>query len=90
MPDLLLFPCNGNAIEALDCLTDEMTPIAFVDDDPLKIGTTVCGLPVRSREALTACPTAKVLAVPGSPTSFSRRMAAAAPGSRRTSSGFPG
>jgi sugar O-acyltransferase (sialic acid O-acetyltransferase NeuD family) len=73
MPDLLLFPCNGNAIEALDCLADELRPIAFVDDDSAKIGTTVYGLPVRGRDAFAAFPAAKVLAVPGSPTSFARR-----------------
>lgn len=73
MQDLLLFPCNGNAIEALDCLGDELRPIAFVDDDPAKIGTTVYGLPVLGRDGLEAFPAAKVLAVPGSPTSFSRR-----------------
>jgi sugar O-acyltransferase (sialic acid O-acetyltransferase NeuD family) len=73
MPDLLLFPCNGNAIEALDCLGAEMRPIAFVDDDSAKIGTTLYGLPVRGRDALTAFPAAKVLAIPGSPTSFARR-----------------
>lgn len=75
MQDLLLFPCNGNAIEALDCLGDVFRPIGFVDDSPAKTGTTVLGLPVWNRMALSRFPNAKVLAVPGSPTSFSRRSA---------------
>jgi sugar O-acyltransferase (sialic acid O-acetyltransferase NeuD family) len=75
MPPLLLFPCNGNAIEALDCLGGRFEPIAFVDDDAAKVGTIVCGLPVRGRDALTCYPDARVLAVPGNPTSFARRGA---------------
>jgi sugar O-acyltransferase (sialic acid O-acetyltransferase NeuD family) len=73
MRDLLLFPCNGNAVEALDCLGDGFRAIGFVDDDAQKVGTEVFGLPVWDRTALTAHPTAAVLAVPGSPGSFSRR-----------------
>jgi sugar O-acyltransferase (sialic acid O-acetyltransferase NeuD family) len=73
MQDLLLFPCNGNAMEALDCLGDEFRGIGFVDDSPGKIGTTVFGLPVWNRSALSEFPDAKVLAVPGSPDSFPRR-----------------
>jgi sugar O-acyltransferase (sialic acid O-acetyltransferase NeuD family) len=71
--DLLLFPCNGNAVEALDCLGEDLRPIGFVDDDPAKISTTVYGLPVHGRGALRSFPGAQVLAVPGSPTSFARR-----------------
>jgi sugar O-acyltransferase (sialic acid O-acetyltransferase NeuD family) len=78
MQDVLLFPCNGNAVEALDCLRDDLRPIAFVDDDPAKISTTVYGLPVHGRQALASCLTAQVLAVPGSPTSFARRASAIA------------
>ena len=73
MPDLLLFPCNGNALEALDCLDGHLRPIAFVDDDPAKVGTRAAGLPVRDRSAFVDHPAARVLAVPGSPTSFPRR-----------------
>jgi sugar O-acyltransferase (sialic acid O-acetyltransferase NeuD family) len=71
--DLLLFPCNGNAREALDCLGRDFRPIAFVDDDPAKIGANVHGVPVLTRAALDEFPSAMVLAVPGSPSSFSRR-----------------
>jgi sugar O-acyltransferase (sialic acid O-acetyltransferase NeuD family) len=73
MRDLLLFPCNGNALEALDCLDRRVRPIAFVDDDPGKVGTRAAGLPVRDRAAFVDHPAALVLAVPGSPTSFPRR-----------------
>jgi sugar O-acyltransferase (sialic acid O-acetyltransferase NeuD family) len=73
MQELLLFPCNGNSLEALDCLGEAFRAIGFVDDDPKKIGTTVFGLPVWSRGALRRFPDAKVLAVPGSPASFPRR-----------------
>jgi len=73
MQDLLLFPCNGNAREALDCLGADFRAIGFVDDDPAKLGTIVLGLPVSDRRALSQFPNAKVLAVPGSPTSFPRR-----------------
>lgn len=73
MEDLLLFPCNGNALEAFDCLGGEFRAIGFIDDDPEKIGTTIIGLPVWSRRALSDFPDAKVLAVPGSPISFRHR-----------------
>lgn len=70
---LLLFPCNGNAVEALDCLGGAFTPIGFVDDTPAKQGTLRHGVPVFGREAFARWPLARVLAVPGSPTSFRER-----------------
>src|ERR1700730_18069755 len=73
MEDLLLFPCNGNAMEALDCLGTSFRPVAFIDDDPQKIGTTLFGLPICGRDALSHFRRAKLLAVPGSPSSFHRR-----------------
>lgn len=73
--DLLIFPCNGNALEALDCLGDAYRCIGFVDDTPAKQGTQVAGHPVLGREALLEHPKAMVLAVPGSPNSFRGRMA---------------
>ena len=75
MDDLLLFPCNGNAAEAVDCLGVAYRAIGFIDDDPAKIGTHVLGMPVWDRAALARFPTAKVLAVPGSPSSFASRAA---------------
>ena len=70
---LLIFPCNGNAIEALDCLGPSHRLIAFVDDTPDKQGTTRFGYAVRDRSALRQWPDARVLAVPGSPASFRSR-----------------
>jgi acetyltransferase-like isoleucine patch superfamily enzyme len=70
---ILIFPCNGNGVEALGCLNDHQRVAGFVDDTSAKQGTKVHGIPVFGREALARLPTAKVLAVPGSPTSFSNR-----------------
>jgi sugar O-acyltransferase (sialic acid O-acetyltransferase NeuD family) len=72
---LLLFPCNGNAIEALDCLGDAYRCAGFVDDAADKQGATRFGHPVRTRAALVEDPDAAVLAVPGSPASFRSRRA---------------
>lgn len=71
--DLLIFPCNGNAIEALDCLGDSLRCIGFIDDRPGRLPPTVHGLPVLGREALRDHPRALVLAVPGGPESFAGR-----------------
>jgi sugar O-acyltransferase (sialic acid O-acetyltransferase NeuD family) len=73
MRELLLFPCNGNAVEALDCLGESYRAVGFIDDDPHKIGTIVYGLPVWNRSAISNFPSAALLAVPGSPVSFPRR-----------------
>lgn len=70
---LLIFPCNGNALEALDCLGDAYTCVGFIDDTPAKVGTLQAGVPVVSRAALAAYPEAQVLAVPGSPSSYLER-----------------
>jgi sugar O-acyltransferase (sialic acid O-acetyltransferase NeuD family) len=72
---LLIFPCNGNGIEALDCLGDAYRCAGFVDDAPDKQGSTRCGHRVLTRGALVEQPDAAVLAVPGSPTSFRARRA---------------
>ena len=70
---LLIFPCNGNGLEALDCLGSEYRPIGFIDDSPDKLGSECFGVPVFAREALERFSDASVLAVPGSPTSFRDR-----------------
>jgi len=67
---LLIFPCNGNGLEALDCLADRYHCIGFVDDTPSKQQAGAYGLRVFDRSALETSPEAKVLAIPGSPTSF--------------------
>jgi len=74
-PGLLVFPCNGNAIEALDCVSAAYRLIGFVDDTPQKQAITVGGHAVRPRSALRQWPDARVLAVPGSPQSYLRRRA---------------
>jgi FlaA1/EpsC-like NDP-sugar epimerase len=61
--ELLLFPCNGNALEALDCLGSAFRCVGFVDDTPAKQGTTVAGIPVLSRAAFAQKADAQVLAV---------------------------
>jgi sugar O-acyltransferase (sialic acid O-acetyltransferase NeuD family) len=70
---LLIFPYNGNALEALGCIGDSYRFIGFVDDTPEKRGITPNGNIVLGREALTKYSDALVLAVPGSPSSYMSR-----------------
>ena len=70
---LLIFPCNGNGVEALDCLGDAHHCIGFVDDTPSKQGSRVHGIAVYGRAVLTERPEVQVLAVPGSPVSYPTR-----------------
>jgi sugar O-acyltransferase (sialic acid O-acetyltransferase NeuD family) len=72
---LLVFPCNGNGREALDCLGPGHRCVGFVDDTPAKQGRETHGQPVFGRAALDAHADAAVLAVPGSPRSFRERRA---------------
>ncbi len=72
---LLIFPCNGNGIEALACLGHEYRAIGFIDDTPAKQGCDSFGLEIFSRLALERFPEAMVLAVPGGPASFRQRQA---------------
>ena len=67
---LLIFPCNGNGLEALDCLGECYRCVGFVDDAPEKQGKRSAGLPILTRAALAEAPEAAVLAVPGSPDSY--------------------
>jgi sugar O-acyltransferase (sialic acid O-acetyltransferase NeuD family) len=69
---LLIFPCNGNGIEALDCLGDAYRCIGFVDDSPEKQAG-AHGYRVLGRAALSERRDARVLAVPGSPASYLSR-----------------
>ena len=70
---LLIFPCNGNGLEALDCLGERYQMVGFVDDTPEEQGTTAFGHPVLARRAFENHSSAQVLAVPGSPVSYRRR-----------------
>lgn len=73
MQKILIFPYNGNALEAIDCLGKKFELIGFIDDTPEKQGEQKNGLKVYSRSALTAFPDAKILAVPGSPLTYLQR-----------------
>lgn len=72
---VLIFPFNGNGIDALDCLGSAFRLLGFIDDTPAKQGINSYGHAVFPRSALAQFPEAKVLAVPGSPTSFASRRA---------------
>lgn len=67
---LLIFPCNGNALEAADCLGEAFRLVGFIDDTPEKQGVDRCGVPVQDRSGFADWPQAQVLAVPGSPSSY--------------------
>jgi sugar O-acyltransferase (sialic acid O-acetyltransferase NeuD family) len=70
---LLIFPCNGNGLEALDCLGESWRCVGFVDDTAQKQASGAYGHRVFSRTAFVDTPGAKVLAVPGSPSSYRAR-----------------
>lgn len=73
MERLLIFPFNGNALEAMDCIDGQYELIGFIDDTKEKQGQTKWGYPVFDRSALETYKDAKVLAVPGSPLSYKKR-----------------
>lgn len=73
MEKLLIFPFNGNALEAMDCIGDQYELLGFIDDTPAKQGPTPWGYNVFDRSALDKYKDAKVLAVPGSPLSYKKR-----------------
>lgn len=75
LPGLLIFPFNGNALEALDCLGGAFRLDAFIDDTPSKQGVSSLGIPVHPRTGLAEFAGSQVLAVPGSPSSFLSRRA---------------
>jgi sugar O-acyltransferase (sialic acid O-acetyltransferase NeuD family) len=70
---LLIFPYNGNGLEALDCIGSAYRFIGFVDDTPEKRGVDSNGYSVFDREAFARFPDALVLAIPGSPSSYRTR-----------------
>ena len=68
---LLIFPYNGNGLEALDCIDPEKYEVlGFIDDDRSKKSG---DYPVFSRSFLTRYADVQVLAVPGSPASYKQR-----------------
>lgn len=70
---ILIFPFNGNGMEALDCLGESYRCVGFVDDTADKQGREYGGVPVLTRKAFADFPAAKVLAVPGGPASYKSR-----------------
>jgi sugar O-acyltransferase (sialic acid O-acetyltransferase NeuD family) len=73
MEDLFIFPFNGNALEALSCLQGQYNFLGFIDDTPEKQGLNPLGFHVYGRGMLKKNTEARVLAVPGSPTSYRMR-----------------
>jgi sugar O-acyltransferase (sialic acid O-acetyltransferase NeuD family) len=68
---LVIFPFNGNGIEALDCISYEKYDfIGFIDDNAQK---TSGQYPVFSRKLLEEYEELYILAVPGSAESFRKR-----------------
>lgn len=74
MQKILIFPFNGNGIEALDCIKEQYELIGFIDDTVEKQGKTKYGFEVFGRDAVDKYKEAKVLAVPGSPQNFLNRI----------------
>ena len=72
---LLIFPCTGNGLEALDCLGEKFDFRGFVDDTPEKQRSGAYGHRVLPRSALAEMPETAVLAVPGGPASYQGRRA---------------
>jgi sugar O-acyltransferase (sialic acid O-acetyltransferase NeuD family) len=70
---ILIFPCNGNAIEALDCLGPTYEFAGFVDDTLEKQRDGAFGHPVFPRAEFEERSSFRVLAVPGSPSSYTGR-----------------
>lgn len=70
---LLIFPYNGNGLEAVGCLSDEYEFIGFIDDQTEKQGMQKNGYKVFSRDIIAKYPEARILAVPGSPITYLQR-----------------
>ncbi len=80
MKDILLFPFNGNAREALSTIDaiNRKKPtwnvLGFIDDAPLKLGNSLAGFHVLGgREICSKYPQSYILAVPGRPENFRQR-----------------
>lgn len=68
---IVIFPFNGNGIEALDCLdADKYDFLGFIDDDNLK---TSDKYEIFTREILNKYADLSIIAVPGSPASYNKR-----------------
>ena len=70
---LIIFPFNGNGMEALDCIDSEQYEfIGFIDDNTEKLSENQ-PWPVFNRDLLMRYPEACILAVPGSSLSYLKR-----------------
>jgi len=74
MEKLLIFPFNGNGIEALDCIREQYEVVGFIDDNPSKHGKTSFGFEVFGRDFINKYEEIKILAVPGNPQNFRERL----------------
>ena len=70
---LLIFPYNGNGLEALDCLERNFELLGFIDDTKEKHGIAKEGIGIYPRDKIEELYDAKILAIPGSPISFRSR-----------------
>ncbi len=73
MKKLILFPYNGNALEAIDCINDKYEIVGFIDDDLKKQNKKVNGFRIYSRDVLFKFPEAKILIVPGNAFNYLHR-----------------
>lgn len=80
MKELILFPFNGNAREAVSVVkainqqNKTWNIIGFIDDNSGFLGKNGCGYRVLgTREKISTYPDAKMLAVPGRPENFHKR-----------------
>jgi sugar O-acyltransferase, sialic acid O-acetyltransferase NeuD family len=74
MDKLIIFPFNGNGLEALDCISGQYELIGFADDTKEKQMIENQHFKVYSREIIDKYPEAFVLAVPGGPFSYDLRV----------------
>lgn len=72
MKKLIIFPLNGNGLEAIDACQSAFELIGFVDDTPEKQGEGPLGIKVFNRSVLIDH-NAQILAIPGSPSSYLNR-----------------
>jgi len=81
MKDLILFPCNGNAreavgvVEAINRAAPTWNILGYVDDGPASAQSRQTAHPILgTRDRLADYPDAYVLAVPGRPDNFWQRL----------------
>lgn len=73
MKKLLIFPFNGNALEAIACINEQYEFIGFIDDSEEKQNIEFHGYKILSRKVLNDYPESEVLAVPGNPVNYKQR-----------------